>query len=64
MKKYEYVNVKSQGLYNYGFVGYKEIINEYAAKGYKYVGYIPTDMVNGAIIKIDLVFEKDEDNID
>ena len=61
MKKYEYVNLKVKGLYDQGFVEHKEIINKYASKGYRYVGYIPTNMVNGVIMGIDLIFEMDEE---
>ena len=38
--------------------GHKEVINEYAAKGYGYVGYVPTRIgPSGKIIDIDLIFE-------
>lgn len=36
------------------------IIGDYAKQGYKYVGYIPTEIaVYGNITKMDLIFEKD-----
>lgn len=60
MKKYEYVSV------NIGrFVGakskeHRQIIADYAKKGYRYVGYIPTVISNyGKIKDMDLVFELD-----
>jgi len=36
-----------------------EIINEYAKKGYRYAGYIPT-MIDemGLLIEMDMIFEK------
>ncbi len=45
MKKYEYVNVEMISK----FAGaksesHRSIIDEYAQKGYKYVGFIPTDI--------------------
>ena len=40
---------------------HRQIIDEYAAKGYRYVGYIPTEMTgHGQILEMDLVFEIDE----
>ena len=60
MKKYEYVNVNVGGLFFSGSMEHREIIDEYAAKGYRYVGYIPTDMNNnGKIYEMDLIFEID-----
>ncbi len=60
MKKYEYVNVKIGKLVGAKSEEHRAIIDEYANKGYKYVGYVPTDISDfGKIIKMDLVFEKD-----
>ena len=60
MKKYEYVNVNVSGFLGSGTTEHREIIEEYAAKGYRYVGYIPTDRNNnGKIYEIDLIFEID-----
>ena len=40
---------------------HRQIIDEYASKGYKYVGYIPTEMTgHGQILMMDLVFEIDQ----
>lgn len=37
------------------------MIDEYAAKGYRYVGYIPTNISDyGKIKDMDLIFELDE----
>ena len=37
---------------------HRDIIDEYAEKGYRYVGFIPTDMTDhGKIITMDLIFE-------
>lgn len=62
MKKYEYVSVKigSKGPKS---ENYRKIIDEYALKGYKYVGYVPTEFsifFEGQIKQIDLIFEKEE----
>ena len=62
MKKYEYVNVNVNVSYflGSGTTEHREIIDEYAAKGYRYVGYIPTDMNNnGKVFQMDLIFEID-----
>ena len=41
--------------------GSGEIIDEYAAKGYRYVGYIPVEMTgHGQILEMDLIFEIEE----
>lgn len=61
MKKYEYVNHNINGFFGAGSLEHREIIDEYAAKGYRYVGFIPTDMnSHGKIIAIDLIFEIEE----
>ncbi|MBQ4382054.1 MAG: DUF4177 domain-containing protein [Oscillospiraceae bacterium] len=40
---------------------YREIIREMGAKGYRYVGYLPSEMTAyGRITEADLVFEKEE----
>ncbi|MBQ7923193.1 MAG: DUF4177 domain-containing protein [Clostridia bacterium] len=58
MKKYEYVNVRVGKFIGAKSEEHRQIIDEYAAKGYRYVGFIPTDMNDyGKIIKMDLVFE-------
>ena len=62
MKKYEYVNVNVNVscFLGSGTTEHRQIIDEYAAKGYRYVGYIPTDMNNnGKIYEMDLIFEID-----
>ena len=43
MKKYEYVRVvTSGGLFGGELQKHREIIDEYAERGYRYVGFIPT----------------------
>lgn len=41
MKKYEYVTVHIGKLFGAKTKEHKQIIAEYAQKGYRYVGYIP-----------------------
>ena len=60
MFKYEYVTVEREMGIDLGarFTEHREIIDEYAKKGYKYVGYIPTDIhAQGKIKAMDLIFE-------
>lgn len=60
MKKYEYVSlsVKNNVVKDAVLTKHVEVINEYAAKGFRYVGFIPTRMgPSGKMIDIDLIFE-------
>ncbi|MDD6317198.1 MAG: DUF4177 domain-containing protein, partial [Clostridia bacterium] len=60
MKRYEYVNVHIGKFCGAKSEEHRQIIDEYAAKGYRYVGYIPTNISDyGKIKDMDLVFEKD-----
>lgn len=39
--------------------GHHEVIDEYATKGYRYIGYVPTLIgPSGKILKLELIFEK------
>ena len=61
MKQYEYVSVHIGKLFGAASEEHREIINDYAAKGWRYVGFIPTNMNDyGKLKDIDLIFEKDE----
>lgn len=61
MKKYEYVSVYIDKIIGAKSDKHREIIDEYAKKGYRYVGFIPVSMSNyGKIKRMDLVFEKDK----
>ncbi|BBF42199.1 hypothetical protein lbkm_0881 [Lachnospiraceae bacterium KM106-2] len=61
MKRYEYVNVHTGKMIGAKSEEHRKIIDEYAARGYCYVGYIPTNMSDyGKIKDMDLVFEIDE----
>ncbi|MCQ2549952.1 MAG: DUF4177 domain-containing protein [Lachnospiraceae bacterium] len=60
MKQYEYVRITPKGAFVEKFEFHREIIDDYARRGYKYVGYIPTKIAGyGYITEMDLVFEKD-----
>ena len=61
MPKYEYVTIESEKKLGAQFSKHREIISQYASKGYKYVGHIPTKMSDpGKIIEIDLIFENQQ----
>ncbi len=61
MKKYEFVSIRSSKVVGAKYEEHRKIIAEYAAKGYRYVGYIPTDLSDAGKIKaMDLVFELDK----
>ena len=58
MKKYEYVIIKIGRFIGARSEEHRRIIDEYAAKGYIFIGYIPTKMSDyGKIVEMDLVFE-------
>lgn len=60
MKKYEYVNVRIDKFFGAKSEEHRQIIDEYALKGYRYVGYIPTNITDyGKIKEMDLIFEID-----
>jgi len=63
MMQYEYVTVKIKkaGLWSYRYTQHRELIDEYAKKGYRYVGFVPTNLVGyGQMAEMDLVFEMRE----
>lgn len=60
MKKYEFVNVVFNNNYvaNATMGEHRKIIADYAEKGYKYVGFVPTKQgPSGKIVEADLIFE-------
>lgn len=61
MKKYEYVSVHvGKGILGSKLEEHRQIIDERAAKGWRYAGYIPTLLdTNGKLYEIDLIFECD-----
>lgn len=60
MKKYEYVKVHIGRFCGAKSEEHRSIIDAYAAKGYRYVGFIPTNISDyGKIKDMDLIFELD-----
>lgn len=59
MKRYEYVRIRSKKWIGARFEESRQIIDEYAAKGFRYVGFLPVVMNDyGKYRDIDLVFEE------
>lgn len=40
MKQYTYVTIQNEKFLGASFTAHREIIDEYAAKGYRYIGFI------------------------
>ena len=61
VKRYEYAHLDITLFFGGAATeGHREIIDEHARKGFRYVGYIPTRIdPYGRIEEIDLVFETD-----
>ncbi len=60
MKRYEYVSIHVGRFVGARSEEHRQIIDEYAEKGYRYIGCIPTVMSDyGKIKDMDLVFELD-----
>ena len=56
--RYEYVEVHINRFLGAGSKEHRRLIDEYAAKGYRYVGVIPVNMTDyGKIKDVDLIFE-------
>ena len=69
VKKYEYVHLDVHldiTLFFGGAAmeGHRTIIDEYARRGYRYVGFIPTRIdAHGRLEGLDLVFEADAEDL-
>ncbi len=63
MKKYEYVTLHVSGmcgLFGSKLETHRTTIDQYAARGYRYVGYFPVKIGSyGYPTDIDLIFEQD-----
>ncbi len=61
MYEYKFERVASEpGFTKRNFNKHRKLIEEYGQKGYKFSGYVPTEIIGqGTIIEIDLVFEKE-----
>ena len=62
MVKYEYITIDNEKFLVGKFTQHREMIDEYAKKGYRYVGFFPTlSNTYGRFLEIDLIFEKEEE---
>lgn len=64
MKKYEYVTIDTvgKGFFSNNTDSHRSVIDNYAKKGYRYVGWFPiksSNLLEGVIEKVDLIFEID-----
>ena len=60
MKQYEFIHLNINWGPGSGSQEHRKVITDCAAAGWRYVGYVPTEITNhGRITAIDLVFEKD-----
>lgn len=60
MKQYKYVNVdyKMKDMVMASVSEHREIIDQYALQGYRFVGMIPTELsATGCLRRMDLIFE-------
>lgn len=39
--------------------GHRELIRRRAEEGWRYVGWVPSQQINGGITEIDLIFERE-----
>ena len=63
MKKYEYVHLHIARFTGAGTEEHRGIISEYARKGYRYIGFIPTRIdIYGRFKELDLIFEADAED--
>lgn len=60
VKQYTYVTVTYKGVYQKTIQEHREIIDRYAAEGWRYVDHIPVQQYyQGQSGTIDLIFERD-----
>ena len=60
MKEYAYEHIVIKRFLGAKSEEHREIIDLYARQGYRYAGYIPTNINDyGKILEMDLIFERD-----
>ena len=62
MYQYHYVTVTGEGVVSTKFKEHRELIDRYAAQGWRYAGWVPAHSQDGEITQIDLIFEKEVDD--
>lgn len=62
MLEYDFETVAAdRGFFVGKTLGHREIILRRAEEGWHYVGYIPTKQVNGGVMEMDLIFERERE---
>ena len=62
MKEYSFVSLNIDRFFGSKSQEHREIIEEKAREGYRYTGFVPTDISDyGKIRSMDLIFERDKD---
>jgi hypothetical protein len=62
MKEYSFVSLNIDRFFGSKSQEHREIIEEKAREGYRYAGFVPTDISDyGKIRSMDLIFERDKD---
>ncbi len=62
MKEYSFVSLNIDRFFGSKSQEHREIIEEKAREGYRYTGFVPTDISDyGKIRCMDLIFERDKD---
>ena len=60
MYEYQYIPLDTGGGFFSGGSEHRKIIDEWAAKGWRYVGFMPMDFPShGGISCVDLIFERE-----
>ncbi len=61
MYEYKFERIYAElGFAKRNFSKHRELIEKYGQNGYRFAGYVPTEIVsNGTIVELDLVFEKE-----
>ena len=59
MYQYKYIPVDTGGGFLSGSREHRELIDKYAAEGWRYVGFFPVSFTShGGISQVDLIFER------
>ena len=62
MLEYEFEKIRvTKGFFVGKSEEHREMILRYAAKGWRYAGWIPASQANGEILEIDLVFQRERE---
>ena len=60
MYEYKYVTLDGKsGLMHERFEEHRACIDRYAAKGWRYAGWVPVEITSGAMTRMDLIFERE-----